>query len=260
MRRRELQELLTQVGLDMLLEEGLAHGTERITFKRVFDRAAVEHGVRVSNASVIGRIWADMAEFQAEVLAAALVNDDRDGMEETLLAAARVLTDADLATPMGRRRAAVEVVRVACEAYTDTVTRDPRADLKMGLRGLAVSHLPAEEGTPTADGIRTTYEEYASRWDYVLTQAFTVIGIRLRPGLSIRQLSMLAVSLTEGFAVWDRLDPTMTRHILRPTGPDGDKQEWNLFSLGLESLVWQFAELEEADGVDVGGPAAGNPE
>lgn len=260
MRRNELKDLLIQVGLELLHEEGLAHGTERVTFKRVFDRAAAERGVQLSNASVIGRIWLDMADYQADVLAAALTNDDRDGMEETLQAAARVLTGSDLTTVTGRRRATVEVIRVACEAHVDVLTRDPAADLKLGLRGLSVSRLPREEGTPTAVSIRRTYEEFAARWDYVLERAFAVIGIRLRPGLTIRQLSMLAISLTEGFATWDRIDPTMTRHILRPTGPYGEKEEWTLFSVGLESLVWQFAELDGPADEGSVQPVAGNPE
>ena len=98
--------------------------------------------------------------------------------------------------------------------------------------------------------MRRTYEEFAVRWDFVFQQAFAVIGIRMRPGLTIRQLSMLAISLTEGFTVWDRVDPSDTRHILRTTGPDGEKQEWSLFSLGLEALVWQFAELDGQPGAD----------
>ena len=68
---------------------------------------------------------------------------------------------------------------------------------------------------------------------------------RFAPGLTIRQLSMLAISLAEGFAIWDRLDPTMSRNILRPTGREGEKVEWTLFSMGIEALLWQFAELEE---------------
>jgi len=260
MRRNELKDLLIQVGLELLLEEGLARGTERVTFKRVFDRAAAERGVKLSNASVIGRIWVDMAEFQADILAAALANDDRDGMEETLQAAARVLAGSDLTTLPGRRAAVVEVLRVACGAHVDALARDPRADLKMGLRGLSVSHLSMDGETPTAVSTRLAYEEFAARWDYVLERAFTVLGVRLRPGLTVRQLSMLAISLTEGFAVWDRINPTMTRNILRPTGPDGEKQEWNLFSVGLESLVWQFAELDGSTDGGVGRPEAGNPE
>jgi hypothetical protein len=100
--------------------------------------------------------------------------------------------------------------------------------------------------------VRQVYEEFATRWDFVFMQTFAVIGVRLRPGLTIRQLSMLAISLTEGFSIWERVDPTMTRHILRPTGPNGEKQEWTLFSLGLEGLVWQFAELVESP--DAGAP------
>jgi hypothetical protein len=252
MRRDELKELLVQVGLDLLIEEGLARGTERLTFKRVFDRAADERGVRVTNASVIGRIWTDMADYQADVLAAALKNDDLDGMEETILAAARVVAEADLVSVAGRHAAAVEVIRVACEAHVDAMTRARKADLNMGLRGLSVSRLPMEEGTLTAASVRWAYEEFAVRWDFVFEQTFAVIGIRMRPGLTVRQLSMLAISLTEGFTIWDRVDPTMTRHILRPTGPAGEKREWTIFSLGLEALVWQFAELH--DGPYVGAP------
>ena len=45
MRRDELNEFLVGVGLDLLVEAGLARGTERLTFTRVFDRAAAERRV-----------------------------------------------------------------------------------------------------------------------------------------------------------------------------------------------------------------------
>jgi len=249
-RRDELKELLIEVGLELLIEEGLARGTERLTFKRVFDRAAAERGVRVTNASVIGRIWEDMADFQADVLAAALENDDIDGMAEVILVAARVLDEADLSSIDGRRAATIEVIRVACQAHIDALIRTRKADINMGLRGLSVSRLPMDEGSPTANSVRRSYEEFAARWDFVFQQAFSAIGIHLRSGITIRQLSMLAISLTEGFTVWDRIDPSATRHILRTTGPDGTKQEWSLFSIGLEALVWEFAELDGSPGAD----------
>jgi hypothetical protein len=264
-----MRELLIEVGLDLLIEEGLALGTERLTFKRVFERAAVERGVRVTNASVIGRIWADMADYQADVLAAALSNDDIDGLEGTIRAAAQALAVADLTTVEGRRAATAEVIRVGCAAHIDSVTRVRKASINMGLRGLSISRLPTDVGTPTSVSVRRAYEEFAVRWDFVFAQAFEVIGIRLRPGLTIRQLSMLAISLTEGFAIWDRVEPTMTRYILRPTGPDGEKQEWTLFSLGVEALVWQFTELIDApvadgprpsDGSETGGSRRATPD
>ncbi len=263
MRREDLRELLIDVGLDLLIEEGLARGTERLTFKRVFERAAEERGVRVTNASVIGRIWDDMADYQADVLASALENLDRAGVEETLRAAADVLDVADLDSVEGRRAATTEVIRVACAAHVEAITHSRNAALNMGLRGLSASKLPSDEGTPAADSVRHAYEVFCIRWDFVLEQSFEKLGIRMRPGLTVRQLSMLAISLAEGFTIWDRVDPTATRHILRPTGPDRRSQEWSLFSLGLEALVAQFTELvEETGGATpwAGPPTPGNPE
>ncbi len=62
--------------------------------------------MRVTNASVIGRIWVDMADFQADVLAAALENDDGPVSEETIRAAARGRWPPPISTPWrdgGRR-------------------------------------------------------------------------------------------------------------------------------------------------------------
>ena len=119
MRRAQLREILIQAGLDMLVEEGLGQGTERLTFRRVFDRVEAERGIRVTNASVIGRIWGDMADFQADVLGAALEMVERSGVEETVEVAAAVLDAADLDTVAGRRAATREVIRV-CARPTPT--------------------------------------------------------------------------------------------------------------------------------------------
>ena len=184
-RRGELKKLLVDVGLELLAEEGLARGTERLTFKRVFDRAGAERGVRGG--------WA---------------------------------------------------------AHREALSRARKADINVGLRGLSVSCLPMKEATPTAAIVRSRYAESAARWDYVFEQAFVLIGVRMRPGFTVRQLTMLAIALTEGFPGWDRVAPTHSRHILRPTGPADEQQEWTLFSLGPEGLGWQFAEL--VDGADAG--------
>jgi hypothetical protein len=73
---------------------------------------------------------------------------------------------------------------------------------------------------------------------------------------------MLAISMVEGYAIWDRVDPASARDILRPSGPDGDSQEWSLLSVGLDALVSQLTELVEegADRSPTDRPDAGNPE
>jgi hypothetical protein len=89
---------------------------------------------------------------------------------------------------------------VACPAHIDAPTGVRKADINMGLRGLSVSHLP--------------------------------MGEESRAAVTVQSLSMLAISLSEKFSVRP-CRPGSDRHILRPTGPAGDQQEWTLFSLGL---------------------------
>ena len=103
--RAELRALLLDAGVEVLLEEGLGTGAEHLTFKRVFDRVAATSGFRVTNASVIGRIWDNQAEFQSAVLtsvAAEEVTDQELSMRE---ATADLVIAADRSTMEGRRAA-----------------------------------------------------------------------------------------------------------------------------------------------------------
>ena len=142
------------------------------------------------------------------------------------------------------------------------ITHSRKAALNMGLRGLSVSKLPGEAGTPAAESVRKAYEVYCVRWDFVFEQTFDLLGIRVRPGVTVRHLSMLAISMVEGFTIWDRVDPDSAHGILQPTGPDGDEQEWSLLSLGLEAIVAQLTELvgQVAVWPPPGHADAGNPE
>ena len=68
--REELRDILLKSAREVVEEEGIETGTSNLTFKRVFDRVEQETGRHLTNASVIGRIWRNQAEFQADVLMA----------------------------------------------------------------------------------------------------------------------------------------------------------------------------------------------
>jgi hypothetical protein len=53
--RDELREMLLSAGVELLVEQGLGTGAGHLTFKRVFEWLELNYGVRVTNASVIGR-------------------------------------------------------------------------------------------------------------------------------------------------------------------------------------------------------------
>src|ERR1700734_1429918 len=77
--REEIRLLMMTAGLDLLAEEGLGIGAEELTFKRVFDRVEASTGKRLTNASVIRRVWTNQAEFQDDVLSAVAMAGDGGG-------------------------------------------------------------------------------------------------------------------------------------------------------------------------------------
>jgi hypothetical protein len=45
-------------------------------FKSAFDRVEAETGVKLSNASVIGRVWGNLVDYQTDVLSRAGVGNE----------------------------------------------------------------------------------------------------------------------------------------------------------------------------------------
>ena len=91
--RDDLHALLIETGRTILREEGLGGGGEALTFKRVSDRVEADTGIRVTNASLIGRVWENQTKYQTDVLASIAADDSSseiaqtvDGLESVLLA------------------------------------------------------------------------------------------------------------------------------------------------------------------------------
>ena len=137
--REELRSLLLRVGVEMLIEEGLGTGAEALTFKRVFDEVETRFGLRVSNASVIGRIWDDTAEFQSDVLAAVVSDENEQEIDATVAAALQIFQSADLSTLESRRKTMTELCRVTGAIHFEELTRSRTWQLFLGIWGSAAS-------------------------------------------------------------------------------------------------------------------------
>ena len=142
--RSELRDLLIQTGLQILIEEGLGSGAERLTFKRVLDRIESDQGIKISNASVIGRIWKNMEEYQDDVLATATEDENDDEINQTLTAVERVLEQCDLSTLEGRGRTITQLCRVAGGTHAAALARSPTWHLFIGIWGRAASAVRSE--------------------------------------------------------------------------------------------------------------------
>lgn len=114
--RDELRALLLAAGRSILLEEGLGTGADALNFKRAFDRVEAETGVKLSNASVIGRVWDSVADYQTDVLVELASDTSRSNVPQAAELVAGVLAHYQLTTAKARAAALSEVCRVVGEA------------------------------------------------------------------------------------------------------------------------------------------------
>ena len=139
-------------GTELLEEEGLGIGAVDLTFKRVFDRVLATSGVRLTNGSVIRRVWENQAEFQDDVLAAIARSGDSSGeLDDTATALLAVFESIELATPEDRVRGLSEMCRVGGEATLRTLVDSGTWSLWVGVWVLAVTGPPSSRGS----GIRS---------------------------------------------------------------------------------------------------------
>jgi hypothetical protein len=116
--REDLRALLLAAGQSILLEEGLGTVADALNFKRAFDRIESETGIKLTNASVIGRVWANLDDYQTDVLVQLASDTSRSNVSEVAELVAAVLSDWDLSTTSARSQALSEVCRVVGEALS----------------------------------------------------------------------------------------------------------------------------------------------
>jgi hypothetical protein len=138
---------------------------------------------------------------------------------------------------------------VAGGTHAGALGRSPTWHLFIGIWGRAASAADQNEESRIRASAAKTYERVTARFNEIFEGMALLLGRRFREGYDVRLFSLAVQSLSEGCALRDRIDPSSTRGILRPTGPNGEPEEWTLFSVGFESLARQFTEWD-TDPVD----------
>jgi hypothetical protein len=241
MSRERLRALLLGAGQSILLEEGMGTGADVLNFKRVFDRVEAETGVRLSNASVIGRIWGSLAEYQTDVLVELASDTSRSNVSEVATLVADVLGRSDLSTPEARAMALYEVCRVVGEGLGDALRRSASWSVWIHLWATAAcSDLP-DRHQRVLTRLTESYEAINRQGEEAFSGLMTILGYRPREPLTVPQFLNAAGALAEGCSLRDRVDPRMV-DIPLPTGPDGANLPWTIHGIGLHALVLEFFE------------------
>jgi hypothetical protein len=239
--RAELRSMLLEAALEILREEGLQTGSVNITFKRVCDRVEVRTGIHVTNGSVIKRIWENQAEFQADVLAAVANDLSRPELGFIFNALEPLLEKAVLSDPGSRARLVQQVCRVGGEANAVTTAESPNYPLWMHVVATAITTSQTQQRERILQVLREGYTSFTRLWEESFTGLAALVGLRIRPGSDMSQFVMVLAALDQGFSLRHRINGKI-EYVSRPTGPNGENEDWTLFAIGLEALVHQFFE------------------
>lgn len=242
--REEIRDLLMSAGKSLLHEEGLGTGAEGLTFKKVFGHVEAESGIRLTNASIIGRLWLNLADYQSDVLAAIALEGNEEEIDLTVGAVAPVLDNADLRTPELRERTIRDLCRVGGAANMQAVRDSSNWPLWINVWGVATLGQESEHRKKIEVALTSGYENFSKRIEEVYRAVASFLGFRIRDPLTLNQFSIAADSLGQGFGLRDRFDGSNAEVIHRPTGPAGEQQEWTLFALAFEALVFHFFEID----------------
>ncbi len=239
--RDELRATLLETGREILHQEGLETGSNNLTFKRVFERVEQQSGRRLTNASVIRRVWQNQAEFQADVLVSIAQDENRPETERTIGAVAVLLNDLDLSTVESRARSLREMCRVAGAASTDAIAGSSNWQLWISVVAMATATNSPDQKRRIQAALIEGYEAVTKFWDETYAPLMDLFGVRLRQPGSMRQFTIAVTAYSQGCSLRARIDGSI-EIVVRPTGPNGEDQDWTLFAIGLEALVHQFFE------------------
>jgi len=240
--REELRTTLLEEGREILFAEGLEAGSSNLTFKRVFERVQAKTGRRITNASVIKRIWENQADFQADVLVT-IARDEARRAQGSGQRATALLGALDLATPESRTRAIREVCRVEGNASSKAIDESTTWPLWISVIAMATASAKPDRQARIRAALADGYLSVTKFWSENFVVLTGVLGFRVRHPWSMDQFTSAAIAFAEGCALRQRV----SEHIgmtTRPTGPNGEGQEWSPFAVGLEALVHQFLELD----------------
>jgi hypothetical protein len=234
---------MISAAVQMLVDEGLGVGTERITFKGVFQYLETNKGIRLHYASALGRIWADQHEFQRDVaLSVASMDASAAESEATMAGLLNILRKADRTTPEGRWRAINRFCLLVGESSLNDLVDSPTWPVWVSVWAVSMSNPNQSDQDLIRDALTKSYESLTANFAFAFDWAISLLGLRVKAPLTTSQFSTAVSALAEGCGLRDRLRRADIRDIKLPTGTKGRRESWTLFGVGLEALCKHFLE------------------
>ena len=238
--RSELRTILLDAGRQILFEEGIETGSTNLTFKRAFERVEQTTGLQLTNASVIRRVWENQSDFQADVLVEVAQDEGRPEIDLTLKAVVSVLDGVDRSSVGSRLAGMRELCRVGGGASSDAIGDSPNWSLWISVIAIGTTS-PLDQRLRVRNALLEGYGSVTKFWEEVYGGLIEFLGLRPRLPWTVHDFTVAVTALGEGYSLRQHVEGGLAR-CLRPTGPDGEDQEWTMFGIGLEALALQYFE------------------
>jgi AcrR family transcriptional regulator len=231
---------MLQVAVERVHAEGLLLGYENIELEDLIRVAGVPR-------STVFRIWPDRAAFVADLVRALFEADPNFGTgfdEPTLsLLDGVIAANADaMRTVEGRQIALREAIRAA--VAHNMVAVETTAAWRV-YRTMSAA-LAAGDAVPGGENIRVQLEEIVDRYVVRMAEVYrelnAVFGLRMRDGLSERDLAVAIVAVIDGMGDHRRISPALignSRDVA--VGPEGAR-EWHLAAIAVYGVYTAFTE------------------
>jgi len=233
--------MILAAGREILLSEGLGNGADHLSFKRVLSHVEDSRGIRVTNASVIGRIWDNQEQFQLDVVRSMA---DAQGDEEaavTVEALAAVLGRLDVSTPELRRASLGELIRVTCAEYMAAATTSASA-IQMALVTYVAASQTPDPDNPLIESFRRSNDRLTDGYTELYDLGLSACGFRVRSPYTLRDVAALLSALAEGLLLHQLVVPDAFRPVPLASGLDGTEVEWTQLAITMNSLVEFYCE------------------
>ena len=239
--KEELRELVLTSGIEVLRSEGLGTGVEHLTFKKVLDHLEATSGVRITNASLIRRVWEDQEEFQLDVVKAIINEQGDDEVSDVTDALAGAFALIDVSSPAMRRASLAELIRVTAQSYLHSASTS-LATIQTALATYLVAGAAAGKNDELVAMFKETNERLTQEYVDLYEAALGAIGWRVRPGFSMHQVAVAISAYAEGALLRYLVDPDAFAPIELARELDRAEVEWDLFGFGMNAIVEAFTE------------------
>lgn len=228
----ETRSLVLKAGYELMQENGLSTGLDRVGINEAISRAGV------SRTSAY-RIFTDGAMEPYERFRLELVGHLLSDVAETTRAAINDTTEMLRSVPLDESSDQLalslrEVLRLAGKANEELARNDKRSFLLFA--SLAAANTEPEPNKVLNEMLEYNETIQTDRFVELFASLAEMFGLRVRPTIGWATFGALAASASHGVASRTNFNAGL-RDISLPTGPDGVEQRWSPVAMNFMSLV-----------------------